>query len=146
MEPTLSRSHKSYLYRYVLNLSQADAPTDTRTSRYYLFYNITPYSTYWDYGVRNFADNTYLSIDIYILGAKEDTAGLLYWEALNQLFVGVYTMDLFLIGLFILQNVLGPMIVAIILLAGSALVQNYVRTKLHPLIKFVSASRNEFGS
>ncbi|KAE8396957.1 hypothetical protein BDV37DRAFT_277282 [Aspergillus pseudonomiae] len=88
--------------------------------------------------------HTYQSI--YILGTKEDTAGLLYWEALNQLFVGVYTMDLFLIGLFILQNVLGPMIVAIILLAGSALVQNYVRTKLHPLIKFVSASRNEFGS
>ena len=83
---------------------------------------------------------------IYILEANEDTAGLLYWEALNQLFVGVYTMDLFLIGLFILRNVLGPMIVAIILLAGSALVQNYVRTKLHPLIKFVSASKNELGS
>ncbi|KAE8410528.1 hypothetical protein BDV36DRAFT_307131 [Aspergillus pseudocaelatus] len=82
---------------------------------------------------------------IYILEANEDTAGLLYWEALNQLFVGVYTMDLFLIGLFILRDVLGPMIVAIILLAGSALVQNYVRTKLHPLIKFVSASKNELG-
>ncbi|KAB8227890.1 putative DUF221 membrane protein [Aspergillus alliaceus] len=78
---------------------------------------------------------------IYVHETEKDTAGMLYWESLNQLFVGIYTMDLFLIGIFVLGNALGPSVVAAVLLVASALVHNHVRTRLHSLVKFASTSR-----
>lgn len=63
---------------------------------------------------------------IYVLETNVKTAGLLYWEALNHQFVGTYTMNLFLIGLFILRNAIGPTILAAFLFVGVALVQKYV--------------------
>ncbi|KAE8372671.1 hypothetical protein BDV26DRAFT_285761 [Aspergillus bertholletiae] len=83
---------------------------------------------------------------IYVLETEIDTAGMLYWEALNNIFVGIYTMDLFLIGLFVLQNALGPSVVATVLLVASALIHNNVRTRLHPLVKFLSANRRGSGN
>lgn len=76
---------------------------------------------------------------IYVLETNKDTAGLLYWEALNHLFVGIYTMNLFLLGLFIVQNALGPTIIAAFLIVGVALVQSYVQKNFRPLMRYVSA-------
>lgn len=77
---------------------------------------------------------------IYVLETKKDTAGLLYWEALNHLFVGIYTMNLFLLGLFVLRNALGPTILASFLIVGIALVQSYVQRHFRPLMRYISAS------
>ena len=76
---------------------------------------------------------------IYVLETNKDTAGLLYWEALNHLFVGIYTMNLFLLGLFVLRNALGPTILASFLIVGVALVQSYVQKIFHPLMRYISA-------
>lgn len=78
---------------------------------------------------------------IYVLETKKDTAGMLYWEALNHLFVGIYTMNLFLLGLFVLRNALGPAILAFFLIFGVALVQNYVKRNFRPLMRYISASK-----
>jgi hypothetical protein len=83
---------------------------------------------------------------IYVLETEIDTAGMLYWEALNHIFVGIYTMDLFLIGLFVLRNALGPSVVAAVLLVASALIHNHVRTRMRPLVKFASATRRRSGN
>ena len=77
---------------------------------------------------------------IYVLETKRDTAGLLYWEALNHLFVGVYTMNLFLLGLFVLLNALGPTILAFFLVVGVALIHSYVQRNFRPLVRYISAS------
>ena len=76
---------------------------------------------------------------IYVLETNQDTAGLLYWEALNHLFVGIYTLNLFLLGLFILRNAFGPTIFTAFLIAGVALVQSYIQENFRPLMRYVSA-------
>ena len=76
---------------------------------------------------------------IYVLETNKDTAGLLYWEALNHLFVGIYTMNFFLLGLFILRNALGPTFFAVLFIVGVTLVQSYVQKYFHPLMRYVSA-------
>lgn len=77
---------------------------------------------------------------IYVLETKKETAGWLYWEALNHLFVGIYTMNLFLLGLFILRNALGPAIITSFIILGVALVHNYIRRIFYPLMRYISAS------
>lgn len=77
---------------------------------------------------------------IYVIKTKRDTAGLLYWEALNHLFVGIYTMNLFLLGLFVLRNALGPTILASFLITGVALVQSYIQRNFGPSMRYISAS------
>ncbi|KAL4961370.1 putative DUF221 membrane protein [Aspergillus stella-maris] len=79
---------------------------------------------------------------IYVLGGDPQSPGVLYWEALHQIFVGLYTKNMFLIGLFALQNNVGPMVVAILLLGGVALTQRYVRRNFGPLVKYISAIRS----
>ncbi|KAL4935831.1 hypothetical protein BDV06DRAFT_217130 [Aspergillus oleicola] len=79
---------------------------------------------------------------IYVLGGDPQSPGVLYWEALHQIFVGLYTKNMFLIGLFALQNNVGPMVVALLLLGGVALTQSYVRRNFGPLVKYISAIRS----
>ena len=74
---------------------------------------------------------------IYVLKTKRDTAGLLYWEALNHFFVGIYTMNLFLIGLFVLLNALGPTILAFFLVVSIALIQSNVQRNFRPLMRYI---------
>jgi hypothetical protein len=74
----------------------------------------------------------------YVLESDKETSGLLYWEAVNYLFVGIYTMDLCLIGLFALQNAVGPTIMAATLLLGVAMVHKHLRSNFSPLIHYIS--------
>ena len=48
-------------------------------------------------------------------------------------------MNLFLLGLFILRNALGPTVIAAFLIVGVALVQSYVQKNFRPLMRYVSA-------
>jgi hypothetical protein len=73
----------------------------------------------------------------YVLESNRETSGLLYWEAVNYLFVGIYTMDLCLIGLFALQHAVGPTIMTVILLLGVAIVHQHTRTNFAPLIYYL---------
>ncbi|KAL6234843.1 hypothetical protein BDW75DRAFT_251292 [Aspergillus navahoensis] len=76
----------------------------------------------------------------YVLESDRETSGLLYWEPVNSLFVGIYTMDLCLIGLFALQNAVGPTIMAATLLLGVAVVHKHVRSNLSPFINYISCN------
>jgi hypothetical protein len=60
----------------------------------------------------------------YVLESDRETFGLLYWEAVNYLFAGIYTMDLCRIGLFALQNAVGPTTRTATLLLGIAMVHS----------------------
>jgi hypothetical protein len=75
---------------------------------------------------------------MYVLESDRETSELLYWEAVNYLFLGIYTMDLCLIGLFALQNAVGPTIVTATLLLGVAMVHKHIRSNLSPLIQYIS--------
>ncbi|RDH26183.1 hypothetical protein BDQ94DRAFT_176579 [Aspergillus welwitschiae] len=77
---------------------------------------------------------------IYVLESTVETAGMLYWEALQQLFVGIYTLDLFLVGLFILRNAYGPAVLAAVVLALVAALQYHSHQRCRPLVQFLSAS------
>ncbi|KAL4862443.1 hypothetical protein BDV12DRAFT_190427 [Aspergillus spectabilis] len=77
---------------------------------------------------------------IYILDGDPGSPGLLYWEALHHIFVGIYTKDLFLLGLFALQKAVGPVIIVVLLLGAVALTQNYAQRKFRPLIRYISAT------
>jgi hypothetical protein len=79
---------------------------------------------------------------IYVLDGDPQSPGLLYWEALHQIFVGIYTKDIFLIGLFALQNTVGPAMIATLLLGGVALTQSYIHRNFGPLVKYISAIRS----
>lgn len=74
----------------------------------------------------------------YVLKSDRETSGLLYWEAVNYLFVGIYTIDLCLISLFALQSAAGPSITAATLLLGVAMVHKHLRSNLSPLINYLS--------
>lgn len=69
-----------------------------------------------------------------------DTAGLLYWEVLNHVFVGIYTMNLFLLGLFILRNAFGPAALAAGLLVAVTLVQLHAHKTFKYLVKYISGN------
>lgn len=79
---------------------------------------------------------------VYVLDTDVETAGLLYWQSLNHLFLGVYTMNLFLVGLFVLRGAIGPTAVTFALTIGVTFVQRYIRRTFHRLVKYSSASNN----
>ncbi|RAL06473.1 putative DUF221 membrane protein [Aspergillus homomorphus CBS 101889] len=83
---------------------------------------------------------TYAYQVIYVMESPVDTAGLLYWEALQHLFVGVYTLDLFLVGLFMLRDAYGPAVLAAVILALVAALQYYSHQHFRPLVHYLSAS------
>ncbi|PYH75622.1 DUF221 membrane protein [Aspergillus uvarum CBS 121591] len=83
---------------------------------------------------------TYAYQVIYVLESPVGTAGLLYWEALQHLFVGVYTLDLFLVGLFMLRDAYGPAVLAAVILALVAGLQYYSHQHFRPLVHYLSAS------
>jgi hypothetical protein len=78
---------------------------------------------------------------IYVLDGHSQSPGLLYWEALYYIFVGIYTKDLFLFGIFTLRNSVGPMIVVVFLIRAVAWTQNYVQRNFRPLVKYISATQ-----
>lgn len=78
--------------------------------------------------------------NLYVLEAAVETAGMLYWETLQQLFVGIYTLDLFLFGLFLLKGTLGPAVFAAIMLGLVAVVQYHLHSRSRPLVLYLSAS------
>ncbi|KAL2783242.1 hypothetical protein BJX66DRAFT_349676 [Aspergillus keveii] len=78
---------------------------------------------------------------IYVLDGHSQSPGLLYWEALHHIFVGIYTKDLFLFGIFTLRNSVGPMIVVVFLIGAVAWTQNYVQRNFRPLVKYISATQ-----
>lgn len=49
-------------------------------------------------------------------------------------------MNLFLLGLFVLLNTLGPTILAFFLVVGVALIQSYMQRNFRPLMRYISAS------
>jgi hypothetical protein len=77
---------------------------------------------------------------IYVLEIREDTAGLLYWDALNNVFIGLYTLDLFLVGLFALRNAVGPTLLAAASFVGTGLVQHYARNVFYLLVHYASGA------
>ncbi|KAB8242965.1 hypothetical protein BDV35DRAFT_399650 [Aspergillus flavus] len=76
----------------------------------------------------------------FVFESSIDTAGLLYWEALNHVFVGIYTMNLFLLGLFILRNAFGPAALAAGLLVAVTLVQLHAHKTFKYLVKYISGN------
>ncbi|EHA21849.1 hypothetical protein ASPNIDRAFT_124357, partial [Aspergillus niger ATCC 1015] len=76
--------------------------------------------------------------NLYVLEAAVETAGMLYWETLQQLFVGIYTLDLFLFGLFLLKGTLGPAVFAAIMLGLVAVVQYHLHSRSRPLVLYLS--------
>ncbi|KAL5361412.1 hypothetical protein BJX96DRAFT_84597 [Aspergillus floccosus] len=79
---------------------------------------------------------------VYVLDTDVETAGLLYWQALNHLFLGAYTMNIFLVGLFVLRGAIGPTAVTLVITIGVTLVQMYIRRTFRRLVKYSSASNN----
>jgi hypothetical protein len=51
---------------------------------------------------------TYSYQVIYVAESESQGNGLLYWEALHHVFVGIYTLNIFLLGLFFLRKAFGP--------------------------------------
>ncbi|KAL2847260.1 hypothetical protein BJY01DRAFT_234338 [Aspergillus pseudoustus] len=79
---------------------------------------------------------TYSYQVIYVAEPNIQGNGLLYWEALHHVFVGIYTMNIFLLGLFFLRKAFGPAIVATALLFGVGLTQFHVQQRIRPLMRF----------
>ena len=60
-----------------------------------LIFNIITFSLFWI---------VYRYITLYINQVQIDTAGMLFPKAINQLFTGLYVMELCLVGLFLLTE------------------------------------------
>jgi hypothetical protein len=79
---------------------------------------------------------TYSYQVIYVAESESQGNGLLYWEALHHVFVGIYILNIFLLGLFFLRKAFGPAIVATALLFGVGLTQFHVQKRIRPLMRF----------
>lgn len=71
---------------------------------------------------------------IYSYDADIDTKGLLYPNALMQLFVGLYLSEVCLIGLFALHTALGPLLLMILFLVFTAMIHLSLSNALGPLL------------
>ncbi len=102
-----------------------------------ILFNIFTFSLFW----LVFRYNT-----LYVTKCRFDTGGLLYPTAINQLFVGIYFMELVLIGLFFLvrdselpNSSNSPCkwqaIIMIIILALTGLYQHILNSAFEPLIR-----------
>lgn len=76
---------------------------------------------------------------IYVVRTGVETAGLLYWQALQHLFIAIYTMDVFVIGLFVLRGATGPTVVTSVVLILVGLLQRYILVTYRKLVMYVSA-------
>ncbi|KAL2005534.1 hypothetical protein VTN00DRAFT_2745 [Thermoascus crustaceus] len=77
---------------------------------------------------------------IYILEAPVDTGGLLYWRSLHQLFIGLYTAELSLFGLFMLRDALGQAILMALAFVATILTQYVVFRGYASFVKYLSAN------
>jgi hypothetical protein len=78
---------------------------------------------------------------IYALESPVDTGGLLYWRALHQLFVGLYTAELCLFGLFMLRSALIQAILMAFAFGVTVLIQYVVCKNYASLVMHLSVSQ-----
>lgn len=79
---------------------------------------------------------------IYVLEAPIDTGGILYWRALHQLFVGLYTAELSLIGLFWLRGSFGQLIILAFAMMATILTQYVIFRGYASLTMYLSVNRD----
>ena len=89
----------------------------------------------------------YCALFVYDIEPANETAGLYFKTALNQLFAGIYIYELCLIGLFFLasdqngnRSAIGEGAASIALLIVSVLVQIYLNWKLGPTSRYLDTS------
>ncbi|KAH0564904.1 hypothetical protein GP486_001703 [Trichoglossum hirsutum] len=100
-----------------------------------LVFNIITFSLFWV---------VYRYNTLYVTKFRFDTGGLLYPKALNQLFTGLYVMELCLIGLFFLVRdekdkvvCLGQGIVMIVVTALTVIYQFILNSAFGPLLRYL---------
>lgn len=81
---------------------------------------------------------------LYVYNFKNDTGGLLFPSAINQLFTGVYFLELVLIGLFFLArnpdgyaSAVPQGVIMIVVLVGSIIYQWLLNSTFGPLFKYI---------
>lgn len=80
---------------------------------------------------------------VYTLEPAAETGGLLHWRALHQLFTGVYTAELCLVGLFFLQGSFGQGVSMAFILLATVLAQYLVLRGYSPLIRRYSVNHED---
>ncbi|KAK3064239.1 hypothetical protein LTS18_008943 [Coniosporium uncinatum] len=106
-----------------------------------LVFNIITFSLFWV---------VYRYTTLFVLGYSFDTGGLLFPKAINQLFTGLYFMEICLIGLFFLaqdaagnQACIPQAIIMIVVLALTVLYQFMLNDAFGPLYQFIPISMED---
>ncbi len=97
-----------------------------------LIFNVITFSLFW---------LAYRYVSLYVNQVRIDTGGLLFPKAINQLFTGLYVMELCLVGLFFLVETSNAhAIVMIIVLCFTFLYQVLLNQAFGPLFKYIPIS------